>query len=247
MEPNMNFNKKMLGVHFGNISVSCPILTEWRDGALSRLLWLDTDGVRCRRGGNDLLWCCSCECNELGVISKGPRNASVLTVWAGTDVGGWTVCDSFVTLQSCNEKGKENRYNLRLPLVTKGKTTTTTSVDEFDSFCESQLPEARDGGGVHGLSSDLSSDFSDARRTAPTRSLAIRDQDSRRLWASQQAAGPKPLIFCILNFLFTRAHSLVFSFSIMNQKAVLHSCVTYWVRLNYRSVQAHHAQIDARV
>lgn len=28
------------------------------DGALSRLLWLDTDGVRWRRGGNDLLWCC---------------------------------------------------------------------------------------------------------------------------------------------------------------------------------------------
>jgi len=32
------------------------------------------------------------------------------------------------------------------------------------------------------------------RRTAPTRSLAIRDQDSMRLWASQQAAGPRPLI-----------------------------------------------------
>lgn len=36
------------------------------------------------------------------------------------------------------------------------------------------------------------------RRTAPTRSLAIRDQDSMRLWASQQAAGPRPLIFCQL-------------------------------------------------
>lgn len=33
-------------------------------------------------------------------------------------------------------------------------------------------------------------------RTAPTRSLAMRDQDSMRLWASQQAAGPKPLIIC---------------------------------------------------
>lgn len=33
------------------------------------------------------------------------------------------------------------------------------------------------------------------RRTAPTRSLAMRDQDSMRLCASQQAAGPSPLIF----------------------------------------------------
>lgn len=33
-------------------------------------------------------------------------------------------------------------------------------------------------------------------RTAPTRSLAIRDHDSIRLWASQHAAGPKPLIIC---------------------------------------------------
>lgn len=33
------------------------------------------------------------------------------------------------------------------------------------------------------------------RRTAPTRSLAMRDQDSMRLCASQQAAGPRPLIF----------------------------------------------------
>jgi len=37
------------------------------------------------------------------------------------------------------------------------------------------------------------------RRTAPTRSLAIRDQDSMRLWASQQAAGPRPLIFSQLS------------------------------------------------
>lgn len=43
--------------------------------------------------------------------------------------------------------------------------------------------------GVAFLSSVLS-DF----RTAPTRSLAIRDHDSSRLCASQQAAGPKPLI-----------------------------------------------------
>jgi hypothetical protein len=75
-----------------------------------------------------------------------------------------------------------------------------TSVDEFDSFCESQLPDAdandadADGGGVDGLSKDLSSLFSEALRTAPTRSLAIRDHDSNRLWANQHAAGPNPLI-----------------------------------------------------
>ena len=70
--------------------------------------------------------------------------------------------------------------------------------------------EEADGGGVMGggggvveaealllpavpLSSELRSKVT--RRTAPTRSLAMRDQDSMRLWASQQAAGPRPLIF----------------------------------------------------
>lgn len=27
------------------------------------LLWLEIDGVLCKRGGNDLLWCCKGECN----------------------------------------------------------------------------------------------------------------------------------------------------------------------------------------
>lgn len=47
-------------------------LTEVLDGALSKLLWLDTEGVRVRRGGNDLLWCCRCECKGLGAVSKEP-------------------------------------------------------------------------------------------------------------------------------------------------------------------------------
>lgn len=52
------------------------------------------------------------------------------------------------------------------------------------------VAELFNGGGVE---SDLSSsDFSEDFRTAPTRSLAMRDHDSKRLWASQQAAGPKP-------------------------------------------------------
>ena len=45
------------------------------------------------------------------------------------------------------------------------------------------------------LSSELRSSVT--RRTAPTRSLAMRDHDSMRLWASQQAAGPRPLIFSL--------------------------------------------------
>lgn len=79
-----------------------------------------------------------------------------------------------------------------------------TSVDEFESFCESLATDDVDvvgicdgeenGGGVDG------SLFSDALRTAPTRSLAIRDHVSIRLCANQQAAGPKPLmIFFITN------------------------------------------------
>lgn len=68
------------------------------------------------------------------------------------------------------------------------------------------VTDEADGGGVIGggggvddadvvapLSSELRSRVT--RRTAPTRSLAIRDHDSIRLWASQQAAGPRPLIF----------------------------------------------------
>lgn len=55
-------------------SASCQ-LTEVLDGALSKLLWLDTDGVRVRRGGNDLLWCCRWECRGIGwllAVSKEP-------------------------------------------------------------------------------------------------------------------------------------------------------------------------------
>lgn len=40
--------------------------TECRVGVLSMLLWLEIDGVRFKRGGNDLLWCCSGECNAEG-------------------------------------------------------------------------------------------------------------------------------------------------------------------------------------
>lgn len=61
-----------------------------------------------------------------------------------------------------------------------------TSVDvEIESAFGSVLM----GDGADGFSSDLL-DF----LTPPTRSLARRDHDSKRLWASQHAAGPKPLI-----------------------------------------------------
>lgn len=61
-----------------------------------------------------------------------------------------------------------------------------TSVDvEIESAFGSVLM----GDGADGFSSDLL-DF----LTPPTRSLARRDHDSNRLCASQQAAGPKPLI-----------------------------------------------------
>lgn len=33
---------------------------------LSKLLWLEIDGVLCKRGGNDLLWCCKGECSTEG-------------------------------------------------------------------------------------------------------------------------------------------------------------------------------------
>lgn len=52
--------------------IQSDTLTEVLDGALSKLLWLDMDGVRVRRGGNDLLWCCKCKCNGLGVDSSEP-------------------------------------------------------------------------------------------------------------------------------------------------------------------------------
>lgn len=70
------------------------------DGALSRLLWLDTDGVRCRRGGNDLLWCCKYEWTGLGEISSGPRSCSAFTECAGTDDVGWIAWHSCKTWHS---------------------------------------------------------------------------------------------------------------------------------------------------
>uniref|UniRef100_A0A1B0BAU3 Uncharacterized protein n=1 Tax=Glossina palpalis gambiensis TaxID=67801 RepID=A0A1B0BAU3_9MUSC len=54
---------------------------------------------------------------------------------------------------------------------------------------------------VEGNSSELRSKVT--RLTAPTRSLAMRDHDSRRLCASQHAAGPRPLIICINTLLIT--------------------------------------------
>lgn len=50
------------------------------------------------------------------------------------------------------------------------------------------------------LPSFLSVDF----RTAPTRSFAKRDHDSIRLCASQQAAGPNPLIVPLKNLSFSQ-------------------------------------------
>lgn len=41
-------------------------LTDCRVGVLSMLLWLEIDGVLCKRCGNDLLWCCKGECNAEG-------------------------------------------------------------------------------------------------------------------------------------------------------------------------------------
>lgn len=61
-----------------------------------------------------------------------------------------------------------------------------TSVDEEIA---SAFGSVLMGDGADGFSSDLL-DF----LTPPTRSLARRDHDSNRLWASQQAAGPRPLI-----------------------------------------------------
>lgn len=73
-----------------------------------------------------------------------------------------------------------------------------TSVDDDIEL----LAELHSGGGV--AASDLSSSlFSDDFRTAPTRSLAIRDHDSSRLWANQQAAGPRPPPFMLSNMFFT--------------------------------------------
>lgn len=52
-------------------------LTDCRVGVLSMLLWLEIDGVRFKRGGNDLLWCCKGECN-----AEGDADASDATVAA---------------------------------------------------------------------------------------------------------------------------------------------------------------------
>lgn len=41
-------------------------LTDCRVGVLSKLLWLDMEGVLCKRGGKDLLWCCKGECSADG-------------------------------------------------------------------------------------------------------------------------------------------------------------------------------------
>ena len=49
-------------------------------------------------------------------------------------------------------------------------------------------------------------------RTAPTRSLAILDQDSSLLCASQQAAGPSPLIFLSYTFNFSLFHHILLFF-----------------------------------
>lgn len=65
------------------------------------------------------------------------------------------------------------------------KANHTSVDDETGSAAKSVLI----GDGADGFSSDLL-DF----LTPPTRSLARRDHDSRRLCASQQAAGPRPLI-----------------------------------------------------
>ena len=75
----------------------------------------------------------------------------------------------------------------RIGLKHKESEKCTSIDDDVDSLAESVLTF---GGGVPDLLSVLS-----VLRTAPTRSLAIRDQDSNRLWANQQAAGPNPLIF----------------------------------------------------
>lgn len=52
------------------------MLTDCLVGVLSKLLWLEMEGVRCRRGGNDLLWCCSGECSAFWPISNGLRGIS---------------------------------------------------------------------------------------------------------------------------------------------------------------------------
>lgn len=47
------------------------------------LLWLEMDGVLCKRGGNDLLWCWSGECKA--VDDDGDDVVSVAVVLAAVD------------------------------------------------------------------------------------------------------------------------------------------------------------------
>lgn len=63
-----------------------------------------------------------------------------------------------------------------------------TSVDDANESFSMLIEVLGDDGSFSSV--DLSADL----RTAPTRSFASRDQDSIRLCASQQAAGPSPLI-----------------------------------------------------
>lgn len=69
----------------GSIAISCTCGTHWSAntirtdclvGVLSILLWLEMEGVRCRRGGNDLLWCCNGECRAFWATSNGLRGRS---------------------------------------------------------------------------------------------------------------------------------------------------------------------------
>lgn len=69
------------------------------------------------------------------------------------------------------------------------QTLKLTSVDDAKESFSMLIDVLGDDDGFSSV--DLSVDL----RTAPTRSLAIRDHDSIRLCANQQAAGPSPLIF----------------------------------------------------
>ena len=77
-------------------------------------------------------------------------------------------------------------------------------------------------------------------RTEFTRSRAIRDHDSNRLWANQQAAGPNPLILCvcfsreyksvILLFRLLLDYPIYFIFSLYNHFNHLTSLETFTVQ-----------------
>lgn len=64
-------------------------LTDCLVGVLSMLLWLEIDGVLCKRGGNDLLWCCKGECNADGDCDA--VSAALAFVFAGWLGVGWVV------------------------------------------------------------------------------------------------------------------------------------------------------------